>query len=606
MELDKNRHNADVASRASQSALSSLLKRFWRDFIGHRKASVTLAASLMVLSVLLQLPVPLLTMHIIDVVVEKRAFSIVNQLGMALVALILLRHAFSYINESVTLTLKESIIVDAQSTLFRHLQSLPLKFFTNKHSTYLQSRLMNDARAVEGALVRNFVTIAVNALTFVVGAAIILYLQPRMGLVLLLTIIPFGCIRLFTNQRMRSLSADMQEQQAATSAAISERLAGVATIKSLGQENSQAELMTQRLETLKGVYVRTNWFGVVSGIGTSLVTSLSTAFVLWYGLHLVTQGEMSLGQVVGILSLMNFLYAPVNALVAANIGIQQAASAVQRIYEFLDEEPEHAHGESFRLSQGRVEFRAIDFAYKPESKVFQEFSLTIAGRETIALVGHSGAGKSSLVRLLPRLNEIQAGQILIDGSDIRSVALPDLRAAIGIVEQQAFLFTGSILDNIRLGRPMATQEEVVAAARNANAHDFISALPQGYETCVGERGLTLSGGECQRIALARMFLRDPRILILDEAVSALDSQSEEAIQRSLQSLCRGRTTIIIAHRLSTLMLADRIVLIEKGMLVEEGTHEELIASQGAYARLFQQQFQSQHVHGKDPIGMETT
>ncbi|WP_161954254.1 ABC transporter transmembrane domain-containing protein, partial [Escherichia coli] len=172
---------------------------------------------------------------------------------MALVALILLRHAFSYINESVTLTLKESIIVDAQSTLFRHLQSLPLKFFTNKHSTYLQSRLMNDARAVEGALVRNFVTIAVNALTFVVGAAIILYLQPRMGLVLLLTIIPFGCIRLFTNQRMRSLSADMQEQQAATSAAISERLAGVATIKSLGQENSQAELMTQRLETLKGV-----------------------------------------------------------------------------------------------------------------------------------------------------------------------------------------------------------------------------------------------------------------------------------------------------------------------------------------------------------------
>lgn len=608
MDLDGKQNAVDQARASSTKAVTlvSLLKRFWTDFIGHRKASVAWAASLMVLTVLLQLPVPLLTMHIIDVVVGKQPFSIVNQLGLALVALIVVRHVFSYINESVTLQLKESIIVDAQMALFRHLQSLPLSFFANKHSTYLQSRMMNDARAVEGALVRSFVTIGVNALTFIVGAAIILYIQPQMGVVLLLTIVPFGCIRLITNQRMRALSADMQEQQASASAAISERLAGIATIKAFGQEGDQAAQVSGRLDQLKRIYVRTNWFGVVSGIGTSVVTSLSTAFVLWYGLYQVTQGAMSIGQVVGILSLMNFLYAPVNALVAANIGMQQAASALQRIYEFLGETPEASGGAPLDVSEGRVDIRGVSFAYKPDSTVLHNINLTLKGRETVALVGHSGAGKSTLVRLLPRLNALQVGQILIDGTDIQDVALSELRAAIGIVEQQAFLFTGSILDNIRLGRPTATLDEVMDASRNAYAHPFITALPDGFQTRVGERGVTLSGGECQRIALARMFLRDPRILVLDEAVSALDSQSEEYIQRSLQALARNRTTIIIAHRLSTLMLADRIILIEKGVLVEEGTHESLIASQGAYARLFQQQFQSQRFHGNEPIETETT
>lgn len=593
------------ASTPHGSALLPLLKRFWSDFIGRRGTTVAFAASLMVLSVLLQLPVPLLTMHIIDVVVERQPFSTVNQLALALATLIMLRHVFAYINENVTLQLKESIILDVQASLFRHLQSLPLSFFADKHSTYLQSRIMNDSRAVEGALVRSFVTIAVNALTFAIGAGIILYIRPQIGLVLLLTVIPFGCIRFFTNKRMRALSADMQERQAATSASISERLAGIATIKSLGQEDGQTKLVSLQLDQLKSIYIRTNWFGIASGIGTSLVTSLSTAFVLWYGLHQVTQGAMTLGQVVGILSLMNFLYAPVNALVAANIGIQQAASALQRIYEFLGEKPEQSPDGKLVIHEGRVEIRGIEFAYKAGPKVFSNFSLTISGGETIALVGHSGAGKSSLVRLLPRLNDIQGGQILIDGSDIRHVALSELRAAIGIVEQQAFLFTGTILENIRLGRPDATLDEIITASRNAYAHDFISALPDGYEARVGERGLTLSGGECQRIALARMFLRDPKILVLDEAVSALDSQSEEYIQRSLQALARSRTTIIIAHRLSTLLLADRIVLIEKGVLVEEGTHEELIALQGGYSRLFQQQFQSQIAHGKEPVGMET-
>lgn len=590
-------------SRSAGLLLPPLLKRFWRDFVW-RRPMVVLAAAMMVLSVLLQLPVPLLTMWTIDAVVADQSFSIVNQLALALVALVILRHVFSYIHEKVTLQLKESIILDIQDRLYRHLQALPLGFFSQKHSTYLQSRVMNDSRAVEGALVRTFITIAVNALTFVVGAAIILAIRYQVGFVLLFTVIPFACIRFFANKRMRELSAEMQEKQATTSAMISERLAGIATIKALGQEDDQADLVSKKLDDLKGIYLRTNWFGIVSSVGTSLVTSLSIAFVLWYGLYQVTLGAMSLGQVVGILSLLNFLYVPINSLVAANISIQQASSALHRIYEFLEETPESSPSGELGAVEGKVEVRDIVFGYQPNTRVFNNFSLSVSARETIALVGHSGAGKSTLVRLLPRLYEVQGGQILIDGQDTREIGLRHLRSVIGIVDQQAFLFTGTIFDNISLGRPGASMEDVVEAARNAYANDFISALSDGYQTKVGERGVTLSGGECQRIALARMFLRDPRILILDEAVSALDSQSEEYIQRSLRSLAINRTTIIIAHRLSTLLLAERIVLIENGVLIEEGTHDELIARRGAYAKLFQQQFQSQSGPKRAPVELE--
>lgn len=584
----------------------SLLKKFWRDFMGQHKAAFAQAATLMVMAVLLQLPVPLLTMHIIDAAVSTQQLSKINQLSLALVALVVLRHVFSYIHESVTLRLKESIILEVQSRLYRHVQSLPLGFFSKKHSTYLQSRVMNDSRAIEGALVRTVITVIINALTFLIGSAIILVIHYKVGFVLLFAAIPFAYIRYYANHRMRNLSKEMQEKQSTVSAIVSERLAGIATIKIFGQEELQAEVVNQKLSELKDVYVKTNLYGILSSVGTSFVSSLSITFVLWYGINRVVGGSMTIGEVVGILSLLNFIYGPINNLVAANISIQQATTALQRIYEFLGERAEQPGDSGLKIKDGAIEFKQLSFGYQPDRYLFKKFNLSIRPNETIALVGHSGAGKSSLVRLLLRFYEAQGGQVLIDGHDVREIDLGHLRAEVGIVDQQTFLFTGTILENIRLGRPGASFESVVSAAKTAHANDFIDALPDGYETRVGERGMTLSGGECQRIALARMFLRDPKILILDEAVSAVDSQSEACIQESLRTLIRDRTTIVIAHRLSSLLLAKRIVLIDEGVLVEQGTHAELLASQGSYAKLFHQQFQSQNANNQDPITTEDT
>jgi ABC-type multidrug transport system fused ATPase/permease subunit len=584
-----------------EAGFLALLKKFWRDFMGQHKVAFTQAAVLMVLAVLLQLPVPLLTMRIIDAAVGARELSIINQLSLALVALVVLRHVFSYIHESVTLRLKETIILEVQSRMFRHIQSLPLSFFSNKHSTYLQSRMMNDSRAIEGALVRTVITVAINALTFVIGAAIILAIHYEVGFVLLFAAIPFAYIRYFANQRMRDLSKEMQEKQATTSAAVSERLAGIATIKAFGQEKLQGDIVARQLGALRDVYVKTNIYGIVSTVGTSFVSSLSITFVMWYGINQVIDGAMTLGEVVGILSLLNFLYVPINNLIAANISIQQATTAIQRIYEFLGERAEQSTDKGLKIERGDIQFKHVHFGYQPDRPIFRDFNLSIKPNETIALIGHSGAGKSSLVRMLLRFYEAREGQVLIDGHDVRDIDLAHLRAEVGIVDQQTFLFTGTVLDNIRLGLPDADMESVISAAKAAHAHDFISALPDGYDTRVGERGMTLSGGECQRIALARMFLRNPRILILDEAVSAVDSQSETYIHKSLDALIRDRTTIVIAHRLSSLLLAKRIVLIDDGVLVEEGTHQELLTSQGAYARLFHQQFQSQIVKDQSPV-----
>jgi ABC-type multidrug transport system fused ATPase/permease subunit len=461
--------------------------------------------------------------------------------------------------------------------------------------------MMNDSRAIEGALVRTVITVAINALTFVIGAAIILAIHYEVGFVLLFAAIPFAYIRYFANQRMRDLSKEMQEKQATTSAAVSERLAGIATIKAFGQEKLQGDIVARQLGALRDVYVKTNIYGIVSTVGTSFVSSLSITFVMWYGINQVIDGAMTLGEVVGILSLLNFLYVPINNLIAANISIQQATTAIQRIYEFLGERAEQSTDKGLKIERGDIQFKHVHFGYQPDRPIFRDFNLSIKPNETIALVGHSGAGKSSLVRMLLRFYEAREGQVLIDGHDVRDIDLAHLRAEVGIVDQQTFLFTGTVLDNIRLGLPDADMESVISAAKAAHAHDFISALPDGYDTRVGERGMTLSGGECQRIALARMFLRNPRILILDEAVSAVDSQSETYIHKSLDALIRDRTTIVIAHRLSSLLLAKRIVLIDDGVLVEEGTHQELLTSQGAYARLFHQQFQSQIVKDQSPV-----
>ena len=547
----------------------------------------------MVLCVLLQLPIPMLTMYIIDHTVSARNVDLLTEVALLLAALVVAKHVFSYFNETLTLRLKENIILEIQKRLISTIQRLPLSFFSGKHSTYLQSRVMNDSRAIEGALVRTLVSIGVDGLTFIVGFSLIMYIKYELGLVLLVFLLPFAYIRYYANEKMRILSRDMQEASAVSSAVMSESFAGIRTIKSYLREEFQQGIVEERLRGLRDIYIKTNWFGVISTVGTSFLTSLSITFVLWYGCRAVMTGTMTLGEVFAVLAFLNFLYGPVNSFVAANLRIQQSAAAIQRIYEFLKEPKERQDGEKLSAVEGKIEFCNVSFAYDGSNKVLENVSFSIEPGRAVALVGRTGAGKSSLVNLLLGFYNPQSGSVLLDGKKIDELSLETVRESIGVVDQQTFLFSGTILENIRFGKPDATLEEVVSASKQSYADEFIERLPEGYDTRVGERGVRLSGGQCQRIALARMFLKNPQILILDEAVSAIDSESERYIQRALVPLISTRTTIVIAHRLSSLLLADHVIVIEQGKVVEEGFHQTLMQAEGPYANLFHEQFHAQ-------------
>ena len=571
----------------------SLIAQFARDFLRLYTGSCIAVGILMVLTVLLQLPIPILTMYVIDHTVTARNFDLLAQVTLLLAGLVIAKHVFSYFNETLTLRLKENIILEIQKRLVSTIQRLPLSFFSGKHSTYLQSRVMNDSRAIEGALVRTLVSIAVDGLTFVVGITLIMYIRYELGLLLFVFLLPFAYIRYYANEKMRILSRDMQEKTAVSSAVISETFAGIRTIKAYLREDFQEDIVTAKLKGLRDIYIKTNWFGVISTVGTSFLTSLSITFVLWYGCRSVMTGHMTLGQVFAVLAFLNFLYGPVNSFVAANLRIQQSAAAIQRIYEFLKEPKERNDGKRLDTVKGKIEFRDVSFAYDNVNNVLQNVSFNVEPGKALALVGRTGAGKSSLVNLLLGFYNPQNGAVLLDGHNINDLSLETVRESIGVVDQQTFLFSGTILENIRFGKPDATFEEVVAASKQSYADEFIERLPEGYDTCVGERGVRLSGGQCQRIALARMFLKNPQILILDEAVSAIDSESERYIQSALVPLISTRTTIVIAHRLSSLLLADHVIVIEQGRVVEQGFHQSLMQAEGPYASLFHEQFNAQ-------------
>jgi subfamily B ATP-binding cassette protein MsbA len=487
------------------------------------------------------------------------------------------------------------VITDIRQELFGKLVRLPVTYHDANTSGRLVSRVVNDVTLMANAIAGVLKDVFQQGLTFLAMLGVIFYQNWRLG-ALSIIIIPLAVVTMLrVGKRLRTLGASGQERMGDMASTLQETLSGIRMVKAYGREEAEAE----RFKQSNREFLNTTMKAIqVSSLGSShmeVIGVVGVAAIIWYGGSLVISGEMTPGAFFSFLTAMFMVFTPIRRLSGSNNTIQQALSAAERVFSVIDlhTEQENDRGRMAMPPITRsVVYQDVTFFYEGQTvPALSDIDLVIQAGEMVALVGSSGSGKTTLANLLPRFYEPTAGRVLIDGADIQSLTLASLRAQIGIVSQDVVLFDDTVLNNIAFGRQGANEADIIQAAKSAYAHDFIERLPQGYRTMVGERGVKLSGGERQRLAIARAILRDPPLLILDEATSALDTESERVVQLALSNLMEHRTTLVIAHRLSTIQRADRIIVLNRGTIVEMGTHDELLLRDGHYKRLHAMQFQ---------------
>ena len=486
----------------------------------------------------------------------------------------------------------QRIVADIQTQLFAHLMRADLAYFHSEHSGRLVSNFLEDANLLRFAVARAITGIAKDSLMLLFLIALMFYQDWRLALIALvvfpLAVLPVQAF----GQRMRKASRSMQERTGRFAAILSETVQGARHVKTYGRESYEIararRAIEKRLDSWnKMVHTRAAATPLMEMLG-----GVAVAAIVFYGGSQVIAGETTPGTFFSFIAAMLFAYQPMKSLANLNSVLQEGLAAAQRIFALMDVEPEivdSAGAAPLEIARGEVRFERVTFRYGPGRRALHEVSFSVRSGCTVALVGPSGAGKSTVINLIPRLYDPEQGAVRIDGHDVRRATLESVRASVGLVSQEASLFNDTVRANIAYGRPQPTDDEIVAAAKAAAAHDFIAALPQRYETFVGEGGVTLSGGQRQRIAIARAMLKDAPILLLDEATSALDNESERQVQMALARLMRDRTTIVVAHRLSTVIDADTIIVLDGGRVVESGVHGELLARRGLYARLYSAQ-----------------
>jgi ABC transporter fused permease/ATP-binding protein len=517
----------------------------------------------------------------------------VNSIALILIGILAVQSIFSFFRVWLFALVSERSMRDIRMSLYSRLVRLPLSFFDKRRTGELISRITSDVSQLQDTFSTTLAELFRQVITLVAGVAFLLFNTPKLTLFMLGTFPVLVLFAMVFGKFIRRLSKKTQDELAAANVIVEETLQSIVTVKSFVGEAYESARYGNGLGRVVGVALTTAKYrgAFISFIIFALFGGI--VGVMWYGASLVASGEMSVGELVSFVLYTTFIGGSIAGLGDIYSQLQKAIGSSERVLEILEEEAESDAGDTSQIFRGEIEFDQVRFRYptRPEIEVLKEVSFHIKPGEKVALAGHSGAGKSTIIQLLSRFYEVDNGSIRVDDQDVKKWDLKFLRGKIGIVPQEVLLFGGSIRENIAYAKPNASEEEIILAAKKANAWQFISQFPQGLDTLVGERGVKLSGGQRQRVAIARAILKDPAILILDEATSSLDAESESLVQEALDELMKGRTTLIIAHRLATIRKVDRIYVLSEGKIIEQGSHTELLKdSNGFYANLVRLQF----------------
>lgn len=559
------------------------------------RARVALAVFLMLLVTLSALPMPRITQYTLDVVLPAKSYRMLWVVFWLILGLYAFRGIASFSLNYLLGWLGQRVVFDLRFHCYRHLNRLSLSYYDKRQTGKIMARVVDDINVIQYMITGGFVTLITDILTLLVVVPVVFHMQWRLAWIALVIVPTYVAVYKIFLRRIRALSVLLREKWDALIGALQEKIAGIAVVKAFNREEYEVERFMATVQDNFALGMTQAKLNRFLGLIVTIVSAGGTGLIYWYGAILVLQRQLQPGELIAFVGYIGYLYGPALRLVDFNIQAQWAGAAIDRVFETLDTRPEIEDAPdaiSLPNMRGAVELRSVSFGYDPEKPVLHDINLSVEPGEMVAIVGPSGAGKTTLVNLIARFYDVTDGAVLIDGVDVRSIKLESIRRNIGYVAQESLLFSVTIRENIAYGLHDATQEQIEEAARVADLHDFIMSLPEGYETKIGEDGVKLSVGQKQRLAIARAVLTDPKILILDDATSALDSETEANVQAALEQVMKGRTSFVIAHRLSTVMNADRIVVLDAGRIVDIGTHEELVHRPGVYKNLYDEQFRS--------------